>query len=72
MSAWAPLTTTPLTAATGVTLVVTGAFSITTWAFVPLKPKELTPAHGLVAGQSVSVVGTVTGRLAQSIWGFGS
>ena len=51
-----------------------GADSSTTCAFVPLNPKELTPAmrgcpfppHGVV------VVGTTTGNVAQSTCGFGS
>ena len=45
-----------------------------TWELVPEKPNELTPASGPrpdAAGQSVSAAVTRTGKLSQSICGFG-
>src|SRR6056297_1715116 len=56
-------------------LSISGASSRTTWQLVPEMPKELTPARLGVSflgfGQSVSLVLTYTGELAQSMRRFG-
>jgi hypothetical protein len=50
-----------------------GASSSTMWAFVPPRPKELTPARrgGSVRGHGRSSVLTKNGLESKSIWGLG-